>query len=425
MRFYFHLLWRHLRQYPGRALAALLVLALASTLMLALAGAGAALRFRVGSRLGDIFPEEQVRLETARGSLGPLAIEGRPITDQTIDTLRGNAAVKQVHPVEAIRFPARVEGSLFGTEYSSDAVIHGLDRALVADAITTATPWAIPASPNPFPVVISSYFLDLYNLGLARAGGLPLLSPAAVVGRHFKIYLGESTIGLAKTKEPVRWLDVRIVGVSRQPGLIGLALPLEVVSGLNRRYAPDQPKTYVQVVAELNRGADREAFIKAAGALGLRPSREEAIGGQVKTAVRLGGWGLIGLALAVFGLGMLTFYMLFAMIFHARRVDLIRLRALGLTPAESVALAIGEVGTLAAGAMLIAAVANFFLGMLAQRLAAPLLERISALPRDLFGWSPAWLAGAAVTILIIALIPALPMLRWVIRAEPGDVIRDL
>lgn len=425
MRFFFHLLWRHLRQYPGRAGAALAVLALASTLMLALAGAGAALRFRVGSRLNDLFPEEQVRLESSRGAIGPLAIEGRPITDEIVDKLRARPRVKAIHPIEAVRFPVRVEGNLFGNTFSSDAVIHGMDRTLVADAIDSRTAWRTPNDNEQFPIVVSSYFLDLYNLGMARAGGLPLLSTGAVVGRHCKIYLGESTIGLARTKEPVKWLDCRIVGVSRQPGLLGLALPLEVVTGLNRIYAPDQPKSYVQLIAELERGADREAFVKAAAGLGLRPSREETIGAQIKMAVRLAGWGLIGLALAVFGLGLLTFYMLFAMIFHARRIDLIRLRALGLTPVMAVLLAIGEVGTLAANALIVAVVLNFFLGAIAQRIAAPLLDRISSLPTHLFAWSPAWLMFAALAILLVSMIPALPMLRWVVRVEPGEVIRDL
>jgi hypothetical protein len=272
MRFLLHLLWRHLRQYPGRAGAALAVLALASTLMLALAGAGAALRFRIGSRLNDLFPEEQVRLEVQRGSLGPIAIEAGLITDDTLKKLRAIPQVKAVHPIEAIRFPIRVQGNLFGTEISSDAVIHGMERALVSDAIDTHTAWATPSGQEQFPVIVSSYFIDLYNLGMARASGLPLIAPSAVKNRHFKIYVGESTVGLGKTKVPVRWLDCRIVGVSHQPGLLGLALPLEVVSGLNRLYAPDQPKSYVQVVAELARGADRAKFVKAAAALGVRPA---------------------------------------------------------------------------------------------------------------------------------------------------------
>ncbi len=72
------------------------------------------------------------------------------------------------------------------------------------------------------------------------------------------------------------------------------------------------------------------------------------------------------------------------MIFHARRVDLIRLRALGVAPATAVLLAIGEVGTLAVGALIVAAGLNFFLGAAVQRLAAPLLERIGSLPGRLF-----------------------------------------
>jgi hypothetical protein len=358
--------------------------------------------------------------------VGPVALEGRPITDQTIADLSRRSDVDQVLPIEPIRFPVRAEGSIFGNLISTDVVIHGVPRELVADALAEGQTWSRqPIAPDTWPVVISRYWLDLYNLGMARAGGLPLLSPGFATGKEFDLYLGESTIGLARTEEPVRRMSLRVVGLSSQPGLLGMALPPDLVRGLNQLYAPGQKPHYVQLVVDLAQGADRDTFLAAAAELGLQPSQEDILGGRIKTAVGVMGWILIGLAVAVFVLGILTFYLLFAMLFHARRIDLVCLRALGLTPGQAVALALCEVGVLAAGALVVAMGLNAFASRALGRLAQPWLERLSSLPADLFATSPLWLTLAAGLIFAASLLPALAMLRWVVRVEPGQVIRDL
>ncbi len=406
-------------------MAALAVLALAASLMLALASAGATLQFRLGPWLAEIFPAERVRLEPGRANVGPLQIEGRPITDATIASLRELPRVTAVYPIEAVRFPVRIEGQLFGEVLYSDVVIHGVPRELVEDAIAPTTRWAIPQGAEPWPVVASSYFLDLYNMGLARAAGLPLISPSNIIGRKFRVYFGESSIGLGRTAERVRFIDASVAGLTSQPALLGLAMPADVVSNLNRIYAPNQPTIYVQVVAQLEPAADRDAFFAQARTLGLHPSRQELLGSQLKLAVRFAGWGLFGLALAVLALGLLNFYQFFTLSFHARRVDLVRLRALGMTPRAAALLAVAEVAVVAVAALALALALNYALTLaLADRI-TPLLERLATLPAGLFDPSPLWLALAALAILAAALLPALPMLRTAARAPMGDVIRDL
>src|SRR5262245_57053585 len=103
--FFFHLLWRHLRQYPGRTAVAVLALFVASTLMLALAGAGAALQFRLGAYLAKIFPAERLQLEAGQGQFGPLAMDLKPITNETLRQVCARPEVSEVYPLEPIRFP--------------------------------------------------------------------------------------------------------------------------------------------------------------------------------------------------------------------------------------------------------------------------------------------------------------------------------
>jgi hypothetical protein len=430
MRIYLHLLRRHLMQHPGRAALGLLVLTFAAILMLALAGAGAALRFRLGAHLTELFPEERLTLEAGRLSIGPLALESRPIGDATLEAVRERAEVRTAWPVEPVRIPLRIEGTLFGEEYTSDAVVYGVPRELVADALAPGRSWTAPppnqdGTPASLPVVVSSYFLDIYNLGLARANGLPLLSPAAVIGRKARLVLGESATGLTmRSMEPVV-LPCHVAGLTSRPSLLGLALPAEVVRRWNQTYAPSAEPAYVQLVVDLAKGADREAFLNWAGGLGLRLTGGDASATQLKQGVRAAGWGLIALAVAIFALGMLTFYLLFAMTFHARRLDLIRLRAMGLSPGGAVALALGEVAVVAVAAVALAGGAVALAGRSLAALLASTLEQFTWFPAAIFAPAPGWLLAVSTLILALTLLPALPMLRWVVRVEPAHVIRDL
>lgn len=426
MRYLLRLLWRHLMQYPGRVAVGFLVLMVAAMLMLTLAGAGAAIRFRMGDHLQKLFPEEQLRLEAARSAAGPVAFEGRPIDQDLVDKVRTLGGVKTVWPVEPVRFPIRVQGTIFGQEIASDAVIHGVPRALVEDALKQDESWAPPADEDgTYPVVVSSYFLDLYNLGLARASGLPMLNADYVIGREFEIVMGESAVVFWGGGGESRTVRGKVIGFSADPGLLGLAMPADAVRRFNEEFAPGQPIHYVQLVVQLEGGADSEQVLARARELGLRLSGGDVLGRQLKSAVNLVALGLIGLALCVFGLGILTFYLLFTMIFHARREDLVKLRALGLTPMETVGLALGEVGAIAMGAIVIAAALNLGLMSWVARATGEWVAGQSWIPAGLFAPSPLWVALSSILILAVTICPALPMLRWVVTVEPASVIRDM
>lgn len=426
MRYLLHLLARHLRQYPGRSLTALAVLVVASTLMLLLAGAGATLRFRVANYLGRLFPEEQIWLEAGRAALGPVAVETHPITDQTLDTVRQRPEVGKVWAVEPLRVPIAVTGNLFGQSITSDAVVHGVERELVEDALAPDQPWETPANPEgPYPLVVSRYFLDLYNLGMARASGLPMLSDKYVINKRVTLYVGESTaLAISKTTA-TRTITGVCVGVTSHPGMLALELPAATVREFNLAFNPNMKPQYVKLAVLLKKGADRDEFLTAVAPLGLVVPGSDVLGAQLKRAVRAAGWTLMLLAAGVFALGMLTFYTLFTMIFHARRLDLVRLRALGLSPAEAVALALGEVGVIALAAVVLATGAVGALGgWLAARLQA-MAAASNMIPKELFDPAWGWLALAGAVILILTITPALPVLRWIVKVEPAQVIRDL
>ena len=394
--------------------------------MLTLAGAGGALQFRLGAHLAQLFPPERVRLEAKRLSVWGVDAEPKPITDQAVEALRTRDDVENVFTVEPVRFPVRAEGNLFGETISTDVVVHGVERELIEDALADNIKWQPPLSvDDPIPTVFSRYFLDLYNLGYARAQGLQLLNEKLVLGRHFTLVLNESTLRMDDPSRPTARYQCVLVGMTSQPAMLGMAIPADLVRVFNRNLASDPIAKYAQLVVTLREDANREAFLAAAGGLGLKLSGEDVFGNQLRQGVRLAGWALIGLAGGVFGLGLMSFYLLFAMVFHARRLDLIRLRALGVSARQAVALALAEVGGLAVVAVGLALVAQWLLNGWAARTTAPLLEQLVSLPADLFAPATGWLVAAGGLILVVALLPALPMLWWVVRVEPAEVIRDL
>ncbi len=427
MPFMIHLLWRHLRQYPGRALTALVVLAVTATIMLALAGAGAALRFRLGHYLEQLFPEERIRLEAGRMGLGPVAIEGRPISDEILDTLKKRPDVAEVLAIEAARFPIVAEGTLFGQTIASEAVVYGVPRDLIADALKPGVQWqAPPDDDGVYPLVASSYFVDMYNMGFARANGLPLLNPGAILGRELDLHLGESMLGIGNgSGTNSRTIRCRLVGLTASPAMIGLALPAEVIRQFNTEFAAKPRRQYVAVVVRLNRGGVRESFVQEVARMGLVQAGSDVLGERMMTGVRVASWILMTLAGAVMALGLLLFYLLFAMIFHSRRLDLIRLRAFGVSPRGVVGLALGEVCILAGVAVAVAAVAIWALARWAGAMELIWQQNLAWLPKGLFALPLGWLALASVVMLLLALIPALPMLWSVVKSEPAAMIRDL
>jgi hypothetical protein len=426
MTCYLNLLFRHLIQYPFRAGMALFVLAVASTLMLGLSGSAAALRFRVGDYLTQLFPDEQLRLEARMGELGPVAMEAVVINDLLVTRLKERPDVKQVWTVESVQFPLSIEANLFGKSFVSEAVVHGLDSSLVRSELETADlDWGEPVGEKPvYPMLVSRYFLDMYNLGIAKSSGLPMLSSKFSIGRHATLHLGRSYTGIGGERSNARSVRCRIVGISNQPWMLGLAMPADVVRAFNREYAPALETRYVQLIVQLVKGGDRDVFLEDIKKMGLRLSGGELIGSALIRAVRLTSSILFILALSVFLLGLLLFYFLYTMVFHARRPDLVKLVVLGVTPCQALWLALGEVAVIAGVAVGIAGTVNYMAVNTFSSWAGEFNRNLELLPGELFQPAHAWLVVASVIILLGTLLPVIPVLLRSLRVDPLSVIRD-
>lgn len=419
-----HLLWRHLWQYPGRLLFGWGTMLLASVALLLLSHGAALLHWRLGPQLEAWYPREQVVLEPALNALGPLAFERGKLDANRIDEIRDLPVVESVWPVYTLKVPTIAVGTIFGQELSTDVVVHGVTREMVSDGLDDTTAWGLPHDPEaPYPVVIAQQWLDLYNLGYARAHGFPLLNPQMVIGQDFDLIFGASNLtGMGRGQAMVH---CEVVGLTRKPGVHALAMPVEAIEYFHKHYGEDNESAISQVMVQLKPTASREAFVQTVGEWGLHSTQSSQLGERLKQLVTGAGYALAGLAVMVLGLGLLVFYAMLAMTLHARRDDLFKLRALGLGPVAMVALGLGEIVITVLAAQ---AVALGIVPLLLSQAGGWVSGWTQALPLDLSTWASPYF-GLWVLVMTLALflslLPVTPVLIAWARSAPGNHLRDL
>lgn len=226
-----------MRMRRGRMLSARIGVGLA-VFFLTL-GLGTAFGVARGLRpvLEKLFPERRLIVRPPALNLSLVRFQTRNITDPDLEVFRSIPGVSRVDPQMPIAFPIHAEGHLapMQDDIVTEIVIHGVPRELVADAVPADEPfdWTFDAS-RPCPAVISSYFLDLYNLGIAESNRLPKLNENALVGKTFTLVLGQSVIVPGMGAGKTRRVSCAVAGFTRDPNLAGVAIPLSAARAFNQ-----------------------------------------------------------------------------------------------------------------------------------------------------------------------------------------------
>jgi hypothetical protein len=418
------LVWRGLAAQPGRALVLVLCTALSCALGGLAVGALGYLHREVRPELANLFPENRLVVRPPDLDISVLKLQLGAITDQTVAEVAAMPGVTAVHPQLAAEFPLMAEARIgrLDAEFASDVVLLGVPRALIEKDLPPAESFTWdPNSGQPVPVAISAYFLDLYNLGLAEGAGLPKLSRQAAIGRELELWLGESTLGFSASK-PARRVKARVVGLTTNPLLVGLAAPIDAVRGWNAHFGGRATTRYgvlhVDVASPMEAAAVRDAvaskgFRVDSTADDLRRFQEMLrtvqglLGGAVVLVVLLAGVGIVSTVL---------------MATRERRAQWGLARATGLAPGGVVGLVLAESLVMVA----VSAVAGFGLvaGVLALLRGAfgELVANLSVLPGDPFALTT--VHGAAVAALAAALL-VLPGVLFTLPAAWGEPIRLL
>jgi hypothetical protein len=238
------LLRQHWRFHWGTwAIVALLVAV--SAFVITLIGAAAA---AVNSSLHDwsrqTFPPTVLTVRPQTQDVGlfgfRMAVPQAHLTQQVLDQIAAMPETRHLYPVIVLTFPTSASASFLGNEFSTDAVVAGIDAGLVAGEIASGESFA-PVDwleqGEKVPVLLSSYFLDLYNLMYSQTIGAPALSERTVIGFEFDLILGESVLGGRLATAHERTVRCRIVGLTRNPQLLGVTIPRQNAEQMQRWYA--------------------------------------------------------------------------------------------------------------------------------------------------------------------------------------------
>lgn len=377
--------------------------------------------------LEKVFPPQTLIVRPAAFNVALLRVRTATLTDSTLDAIRAIPGVRGVNAHMPVQFPLHARGKLgpMQEEIVTEIAVHGVGREVVADALdaTETFVWQLN-DPRPCPVVISSYFLDLYNLGLAESNRLPQFNERALIGKTFTLVLGISAILGPGNTERYQQVQCAVAGFTRDPNLAGVALPIEAVRSFNRWYLGETYEaTYTLAQVKTASVANIESVATALGALGLSTS----VPGQMLERWRWIVRGVFALLWAI-GLGVLLIALVntantFALVLMERRGEIGMFRALGATRRLIHRLYLAE----AAWVGVSAGLGGALLAWVAAAAATGYLRHRIALPASLgeFSIQPDWwlLAGIVLGVGALSMVVAWPTTMRMTRPAPADLLK--
>jgi len=417
--------------------------------------------------LGEVFPIDQVELEPPKGSsfgqLASFALGGGSsaprIELDDIEKLEASPYVAAVYPKLQFSFPASARGGkqLLGRDLNTGEMIaDGIDPELVGDVgelpfrdplaacddggcqTCTSTkectaPQYCEAPQNekgfcvdPVPAVVSRYIIELFDKSIAPAHGYPQIGEKLLEraeGMIFKMWIGESYLGQAKTGTP-RWVHTRVVGISDRAIDIGITLPIDTVRRWNVEFSGAKAgEAYSSVMVQVAEKDKVGQVVELADELGLKPKDTRARDVSVLLS------GVMGLLALVAGIILLVsasnIAYTFRVLVNDRRREIALYRALGATGGDmmkwllALALTVGMAG--GAVGVLVA----WLLSLGADRMGATKLPDFPFKPDTFFDFPPWLMLGALAFAALFSLLGALGPARRAGKVDPAAALASL
>ncbi len=352
-----------------------------------------------------------LKFESPFASLDPDAAE----------RIAGIEGVETVMPMTGLRLPAQLRANFFGQRFSTDTGVFGIQPALVADQLAPEAGFTSEAAERaPYPAIVSSDLLEMYNTGFAKQNDLPQLTPDILRGQRATLYLGTSSFN--PRSGPVQAVPIRLVGVSDRVPLVGVSFPLDLVQEWNRTLAGEDRPQYLQltVVARVAQEVDRIAGTIESMGYSVVSGRETAQRIRTLTDVLQAAFGLIGLVvLGVAGIGIANALLLSVM---ERRHEIGVFRSVGASRADVRLLFLAEAAIVgAAGALAglgIAAAAAFATDRALDRI----LPDLPLLPESFFALSWPILVAGFTLGLFVSVLAAVPPAHRAARLDPARIL---
>lgn len=352
-----------------------------------------------------------VKFQSPFSSLDPSAVD-------RIGEIDG---VETVMPMTGLRLPAHLRATFFGQGFSTDLAVFGIDRGLVADQIPASAGFSAEAAESPpYPAVISSDLIEMFNTGFAEQHDLPQLTPEILRGQEATLYLGTSTFNPGRG--PLRTVPIRLVAASDRVPLVGVSFPIDLVDRWNRELAGETKPQYLQltVVAERAQEVERVAATIESMGYSVVSNRETAQRIRTLTDVLQAAFGLIGLVvLAVAGIGIANAGLLSVM---ERRHEIGVFRSVGASRGDvrllflSEAAIVGVVGSLVGLLVAVAA------ALATDRALDGILPDLPFLPASFFSLSWPILAAGFTLGLFVSILAAVPPAHRAAQLDPARIL---
>jgi len=214
------------------------------------------------------------------------------LTPTMIEKIKAIPEVVEVLPTNTINGISSVQISLLGQIFQTDSLLYGAPYELLDSPTVQPQTWS--QNDEPYPAVISTKLVDLYNYSFAAANNLPQVTPENFLGSEVTILLNKSTFFDTDTST-VKQLKARIVGFSPNVKLLGLTLPLETINRLNQNVLNKPVQNFLDATVRVQSPEDLTKVKNQLEEMGLNVTTAEE---SLKSLERL--FSLTDLALNIF-----------------------------------------------------------------------------------------------------------------------------
>lgn len=377
--------------------------------------------------LAEMFPPQRLVVRPGEANLLFFNMQTGKLTNEVADRLLATPGVQHVAGQMAAEFPAMAEvmlGPGDDVAFVSDAVLYGVPRDLIADSLPRGATfdWA-PGDPEPVPVAASMFFLDLYNVGLAEGAGLPRFSKSAIIGRELDLVLGESSVGVGGTGRPER-VRAKVVGLTTDPALVGLCVPLELMGAWNERQRTAWTPRYSALHVDAATPEDAARLRDVWRAEGWRVEWSGERLAQAQSMARGIEALVAGAAAAIVLLALVAIVSTVAVAGRERRAAWGLQRATGMTPLQLASLVVGEHLLLALAASGLACGALLLLARVAHDRLAEMLAATATVPGDPLAVAPEVYAATLAFAVVVLVVPLMAQLVPALRRSPMALLAE-
>jgi ABC-type antimicrobial peptide transport system permease subunit len=283
---YSFLILRSIYRKPGRAVLDIISISICVFFFCFALAALFPVRKPVINELGRAFPLKRIIVKPKTLDLGLIRLNRTKLSGDILDKIRKIDSVSAVYPIQPISFPVRAEGTIFGQEISTDIVVNGVPEELVKDCIAPGEEFEYKPD-QPVPVVISRYFLDIYNFGVAQSNNLPKFNEKSAIGQDFYIIFGESIISGNYGSDKSKRIACRVVGFTPDVSLVGVIMPLDLVKKFNIWYKKKEIRNYTLAIIEMENLNDFEKLSLELRKLGLAVESHRELFEQFRFALNI------------------------------------------------------------------------------------------------------------------------------------------